>query len=91
MWLCVSDTSAWVQAVSRDRLVVLDFYAQWCGSCKALYPKLSKLSEENPDILLLKVNFDDNKTMCKALDVKVRPPNAPKCAQLSGDPCGAPS
>ena len=61
-----------LQAISRDRLVVLDFYAQWCGSCKALYPKLSKLSEENPDILVLKVNFDDNKTMCKALDVKVR-------------------
>ncbi len=60
-----------LQAVSRDRLVILDFYAQWCGSCKALYPKLAKLSEEHPEILLLKVNFDDNKTMCKALDVKV--------------------
>ena len=58
--------------MSRDRLVILDFYAQWCGSCKALYPKLAKLSEEHPEILVLKVNFDDNKTMCKALDVKVR-------------------
>ena len=74
-----------LQAVSRDRLVILDFYAQWCGSCKALYPKLAKLSEEHPDILLLKVNFDENKTMCKALDVKVQsaalgPLRPPACA-----------
>ena len=71
--------------MSRDRLVILDFYAQWCGSCKALYPKLAKLSEENPDILLLKVNFDDNKTMCKALDVKVR--GVPLRSSIGDDSC----
>ena len=58
--------------MARDRLVVIDFYANWCGACKALYPKLCKLSEENPDMVLLKVNFDENKQLCKALGVKVR-------------------
>jgi len=60
-------------AMARDKLVVIDFYANWCGACKALYPKLCKLSEENPEMVLLKVNFDDNKQLCKALDVKVLP------------------
>ena len=73
--------------MSRDRLVILDFYAQWCGSCKALYPKLAKLSEEHPEILVLKVNFDDNKTMCKALDVKVR---MMLCSSSNGTACQAP-
>lgn len=61
-----------LQAIARDRLVVLDFYANWCGACKALYPKLCKLSDENPEMVLLKVNFDQNKQLCKALGVKVR-------------------
>ena len=60
-----------LQAIARDRLVVIDFYANWCGACKALYPKLCKLSDENPDMVLLKVNFDENKQLCKALGVKV--------------------
>ena len=60
-----------LQAIARDRLIVLDFYANWCGACKALYPKLCKLSDENPEIVLLKVNFDQNKQLCKALGVKV--------------------
>lgn len=63
-----------LQAIARDRLVVLDFYANWCGACKALYPKLCKLSDENPEMVLLKVNFDQNKQLCKALGVKVRAP-----------------
>lgn len=44
---------------------------RWCGSCKALYPKLCQLSADNPDIILLKVEFDSNKQLAKALDVKV--------------------
>lgn len=58
---------------ARDKLVVVDFFARWCGSCKALYPKLCKICEANPDMLMLKLNFDDNKQLCKTLGVKVLP------------------
>jgi thiol-disulfide isomerase/thioredoxin len=58
---------------SRDQLVVVDFFARWCGSCRALYPKLVKLAESNPECIVLKVDFDSNKKLCKALDVKVLP------------------
>uniref|UniRef100_A0A0E0KZJ4 Thioredoxin domain-containing protein n=1 Tax=Oryza punctata TaxID=4537 RepID=A0A0E0KZJ4_ORYPU len=56
-----------------DRLVIVEFYGTWCGSCRALFPRLCRTAVENPDILFLKVNFDENKPMCKRLNVKVLP------------------
>lgn len=43
-----------------------------CAACKSLYPKVMKLVAARPDVLLLAVNYDDNKTLVKALGVKVR-------------------
>ncbi|KAK9817765.1 hypothetical protein WJX72_001869 [[Myrmecia] bisecta] len=60
-------------AAAADRLVVVDFYAQWCAACRALFPKLCQLCNDNPDILVLKVDWDANKQICKALSVKVLP------------------
>lgn len=56
-----------------DKLVIAEFYGTWCGSCRALFPKLCKLAEEHPEILFIKVNFDENKPMCKRLNVRVLP------------------
>ncbi|CAH9145635.1 unnamed protein product [Cuscuta epithymum] len=56
-----------------DRLVIVDFYGTWCASCRALFPKLCMIAEEQPEILFLKVNFDENKSLCKSLNVKVLP------------------
>ena len=49
---------------------------QWCASCKALYPKLSKLCAANPQIVVVKVNFEEHKELAKKLGVKVRTPVA---------------
>ncbi|KAJ7969474.1 thioredoxin-like 2, chloroplastic [Quillaja saponaria] len=56
-----------------DRLVIVEFYGTWCSSCRALFPKLCRTAEEHLDILFLKVNFDENKPMCKSMNVKVLP------------------
>lgn len=60
-------------ADAGDRLVIVDFYAPWCGACRALYPKLCRLMDEYPDVVFLKVNFEENRPMCKTLGVKVLP------------------
>uniref|UniRef100_A0A6U1GQG8 Thioredoxin domain-containing protein n=1 Tax=Tetraselmis chuii TaxID=63592 RepID=A0A6U1GQG8_9CHLO len=56
-----------------ERLVIVDFYAHWCHACRGLYPRLARLMKDNPDILLLKVEFDSNKTITKSLGIKVLP------------------
>lgn len=48
-------------------------YANWCGACRGVYPKLCQLANEHPDIVVLKINFDDNKAIAKALNVRVLP------------------
>ncbi|GFQ05772.1 thioredoxin-like 2 chloroplastic [Phtheirospermum japonicum] len=71
----IHSTQEFLNALSGagDRLVIVEFYGTWCASCRALFPKLCKTAQENPEILFLKVNFDENKPMCKNLNVKVLP------------------
>ncbi|XP_022906157.1 thioredoxin-2-like [Onthophagus taurus] len=42
-----------------DSLVVVDFFATWCGPCKMIAPKLEELAKENSNILVLKVDVDE--------------------------------
>jgi len=60
-------------ADAGDNLVIVDFYAQWCAACRALFPKLCQLCTDNPDITILKVDWDQNKQIAKPLGVKVLP------------------
>lgn len=71
----IHSTQEFLDALSDagEKLVVVEFFASWCGSCKALFPKLCQIAAEHPEIEFLKVNFDENKTMCKSLNVKVLP------------------
>jgi len=62
-------------AGAGDKLVIVDFYAKWCGSCRALYPKLCKImgDEANANVVFLKLDFDENKPIAKTLGVKMLP------------------
>lgn len=71
----IHSTEEFIDALSKagERLVIVEFYGTWCASCRALFPKLCKIAQEHPEILFLKVNFDENKSLCKSLNVKVLP------------------
>jgi thioredoxin 1 len=56
--LIVTDTS-FNEAVSTNDLVLVDFWAEWCGPCKKLSPILDEISNET-GLLVGKLNVDEN-------------------------------
>lgn len=54
----VSTESEFDGLLSRagGKLVIVDFYADWCGPCKAIAPVFERLSDQHTDALFVKVN-----------------------------------
>ena len=49
--------------VQKENIVILDFYADWCGPCKELSPKLLTINEKYKNVKILKINIDENNDM----------------------------
>ena len=54
-------------------LVLIDFYAVWCGPCKMLSPIVDKVADDNKDLCVVKVNIDDNEDIADAFGVEAIP------------------
>jgi thioredoxin 1 len=60
--------------VSKDKLVLVDFYAKWCGPCKKMAPDLKALDEQYADKLtLVKIDADANGILVNELNVEALP------------------
>ena len=59
---------------SEDKLIVVDFWAPWCGPCKQLTPILEKIISKSGDkITLVKINIDENQQIAAQLRIQSIP------------------
>ena len=56
-----TDNSFEKDVKSTDKIVIIDFWAEWCGPCKQIAPILDEIyKEKNNQIQIFKINVDDN-------------------------------
>lgn len=61
------------QVVNAGKMVMVDFYADWCGPCKMMGPIVDSLAEEFSDIKVCKVNVDENQELAMSAGVSSIP------------------
>ena len=49
----------------KNKLVLVDFYANWCGPCQMLSPILEELEKENKDLTIVKIDVDKNESLAR--------------------------
>ena len=58
------------EVLESNKVVLIDFYADWCGPCKMMSPVIDKIAEESDDrIKVCKLNVDDAQDIAVAYDV----------------------
>ena len=63
------DKNNFEEVKNSDKLVLLDFYADWCGPCRMVAPILHEIAEERPDVIVGKINVDDEPGLADAFGV----------------------
>lgn len=60
--------------INSDKLVLIDFYADWCVPCKKMEPYLNEISTELKNMVtVIRINVDENQALCKELGISAIP------------------
>jgi thioredoxin 1 len=61
------------EVLENNELVVIDFWASWCGPCRLMGPKFNQFAEANPDVPMYKVEIDKNQGVGQEFGLKSIP------------------
>ena len=61
------------QTVTDNQIVIVDFWAPWCGPCKGFAPVFEKAAEAHKDVVFGKVNTDDQQELAGAFNIRSIP------------------
>lgn len=65
----VTDATFEQEVIRGDRPILVDFWAPWCGPCRAVAPILEELARDHAEIKVVKFNTDDNPVMTGKLGI----------------------
>ncbi|MBQ3069756.1 MAG: thioredoxin [Clostridia bacterium] len=55
--------------LAAEKTVLLDFYADWCGPCRMVAPFVEEIAQENPQLLVGKINVDEEPELARRFGV----------------------
>jgi thioredoxin len=61
------------QTVNDNPIVIVDFWAPWCGPCRGFAPVFEKASEAHPDVVFAKINSDEQQELAGAFNIRSIP------------------
>lgn len=61
------------ETIENNELVLLDFWAEWCGPCKAYGPVYERVSEEFPDVVFGKIDTEEQQALAGMFGIRSIP------------------
>lgn len=57
------------EVMGTEKVVVIDFWATWCGPCKMMAPVVEEVAKDYPDVKVCKVNVDEEPELSNAFKI----------------------